>query len=310
MKKTKHFLGILINKHLQGNISPKEKKLLQGFMKKMYDKSEWQGDLMGNSDSVSFKIKKKLDNSINKKTIRIQTWIKYSAAASIALVLSLSIYVYSDVRAEETILTAVSQSNIDSLRLSDGSLIIMSPYSKIKYPKKFKNGRRDIELIKGNSFFEVTRNPESPFIVKSGDLITKVLGTSFNIFLTDSIIEVSVATGKVNVSTHNNEVELIPMERAVFSALNNKLSKQIIKNKKIYCWHCENLELENVALGDIAIILELRFGTKFNFQNPQLTSKVLTINISNKDTIDDIVEQINFITDFKLKRIANEIQVK
>ena len=57
----------------------------------------------------------------------------------------------------------------------------------------------------GEAFFEVSENPHKPFIVRSGNITTTALGTSFNIsnFPNDERITVSLATGKVKVEEVN-----------------------------------------------------------------------------------------------------------
>lgn len=84
--------------------------------------------------------------------------------------------------------------------LQDKSIVHLSPNSSISYPKVFDAHRREIQLT-GDAFFEITKDPEKPFLVYTGRLVTKVLGTSFWIKTKDQSqsIEVDVATGKVSV---------------------------------------------------------------------------------------------------------------
>src|SRR3546814_8870970 len=77
----------------------------------------------------------------------------------------------------------------------------------------------------GEAFFEVTPDASSPFVVYSGDLVTRVVGTSFNIkaYRDGTTDEVSVFTGKVSVSLPNRaagsetgELYLVKDEKEVF----------------------------------------------------------------------------------------------
>lgn len=88
--------------------------------------------------------------------------------------------------------------------LPDGSTVLLAPNSKVSYSvTAFEStGKREVSLV-GEAFFEVVGNPEMPFYVYVNGLVTKVLGTSFNVraFPDDQKVEVVVRTGRVTVFT-------------------------------------------------------------------------------------------------------------
>lgn len=116
-----------------------------------------------------------------------------------------------------------------SIRLTDGTQVWLSPSSTLEYPAVFAGNLREISLS-GEAFFEVAHDAQRPFIIHSGNIETKVLGTSFNIQAYDNQedISVTVVTGKVNVTdrTKVENVELIANERAVFHRHSTKLEKE------------------------------------------------------------------------------------
>ena len=63
--------------------------------------------------------------------------------------------------------------------LDDSSLVTLQPTAKIYYSVR-QFHKREI-FLEGDAFFNVTKNKEAPFYVYAGSLVTKVLGTSFNI---------------------------------------------------------------------------------------------------------------------------------
>lgn len=113
--------------------------------------------------------------------------------------------------------------------LPDGTAVWLSPSSTIEYPALFTGSLREVKLS-GEAFFEVAHDANHPFVIYSGNIETKVLGTSFNIQAYDNQeeINVTVVTGKVNV-THKNkleQVELVANERAVFYRKTTELIKE------------------------------------------------------------------------------------
>jgi len=85
--------------------------------------------------------------------------------------------------------------------LPDGSVVTVNSGSELSYSSDFENDR--LVKLKGQAFFEVTKDPEHPFRIMSGDITTKVLGTSFDVkaYEDDRDIHVAVMTGRVEVKS-------------------------------------------------------------------------------------------------------------
>lgn len=126
--------------------------------------------------------------------------------------------------------TVINNFNIPShLILPDGSSVILQPQSEISYPTQFSDHHREV-ILRGDAFFEVVKNPNSPFTVHAGKIKTKVLGTSFRIATKQGSnkVLVSVKTGKVAVYTdtptkNNTEAETILHQNQQALFLNNEI---------------------------------------------------------------------------------------
>ena len=117
-----------------------------------------------------------------------------------------------------------------NIKLPDGTEVWLSPSSIIEYPASFTGkDLREINLS-GEGFFEVAHDPQHPFIIHSGNIETRVVGTSFNIQAYDNQeeINVMVVTGKVNVTNRAKveNVELVANQRAVFYRNTTTLVKE------------------------------------------------------------------------------------
>jgi transmembrane sensor len=130
----------------------------------------------------------------------------------------------------------------DTVRLPDGSLVILDPMAIVRYSDHFSGPKREVYL-EGNAFFKVTRNPRLPFYVYSNNIVTQVLGTSFFVKtspLTKSV-EVSVQTGKVAVyeygretvqERHNEEssgVILKPNQKVIYNATDHHFRTTLVE---------------------------------------------------------------------------------
>ena len=97
------------------------------------------------------------------------------------------------------------------IQLPDSSIVELKPNAEISYSKKWDAQKREVHLT-GEAFFEVIKDSKRPFYVYGGEIVTKVLGTSFSVNAPKEAesIEVSVRTGKVSVyegAKENNVVQ-------------------------------------------------------------------------------------------------------
>lgn len=122
--------------------------------------------------------------------------------------------------------------------LADGSSVILAPGSSLRYPTFFKGNTRSVSL-QGEAFFEVSKDAKHPFFVASGNLVTRVVGTSFTIKAYNGTKEyrVIVNTGKVLVSQQNNNskqannlqaksIAVIPNQQVIYNTSQKSMVKE------------------------------------------------------------------------------------
>ncbi len=66
------------------------------------------------------------------------------------------------------------------ISLSDGTMVVLNSGSKLVFPADFTEKTREVYLV-GEGYFEVSKNPQKPFIVKTDKMDIRVLGTKFNV---------------------------------------------------------------------------------------------------------------------------------
>jgi ferric-dicitrate binding protein FerR (iron transport regulator) len=84
--------------------------------------------------------------------------------------------------------------------LPDGSTVNLNSESTISYPEGFSLARRVVHL-EGEAFFDVAKDTDKPFVVKTRNLKIRALGTSFNVRAYEGTgeVRIALATGKVEV---------------------------------------------------------------------------------------------------------------
>lgn len=130
--------------------------------------------------------------------------------------------------------------------LPDGTNVWLNAASSLKYPVKFEEQVRRVEL-RGEAYFEVskvtsTHETKIPFIVDAPSQSVEVLGTRFNInsYEDEAGVKTTLLEGSVRVSVKQDEARsevsllLIPDQQAVLSG--GKLILQKVKAKEMVAW--------------------------------------------------------------------------
>jgi transmembrane sensor len=181
------------------------------------------------------------------------------------------------------------------LVLDDGSQITLKPNGKLRYAKQFNGAIREVYLD-GEAFFKVKRDTQRPFIVYSNELVTKVLGTSFNVkaYKDDKEITVAVKSGKVSVSANvgqqNNNVRgqqsvvLTPNQEAVYNRVHESVSKRLVEKPEIILPvpTLFKMQYDGTPVAKIFEVLEENYGVDIQFEAETLKDCVLTTSMSDE----------------------------
>lgn len=196
--------------------------------------------------------------------------------------------------------------------LPDGSKVWLNAESTIKFPVPFPKDSRNVDLM-GEAFFDVAKNPEQPFVVHSGNVDVKVLGTRFNYkaFKEDNTIEVVLEEGKIALSLNNHsgtkEAVLKPGDRAVIEKASGetKISNQRIN--KYIAWHTGKLVFENTPMSDVALMLERWYGIEVIVQDKEIMNYRFTTTFDN-ESLFQVIELLGLSSPIRFKYIPATIK--
>jgi ferric-dicitrate binding protein FerR (iron transport regulator) len=144
-------------------------------------------------------------------------WYKIAAAV---LLVAVSGWIITRFIGNDTDVSYQTASNTMTVKLPDGSQVILNRDSELSYSASFGDENRTI-ILKGEAFFDVTPNPDKPFIIQANDAHIEVVGTSFNVLAYDSMheVEVVVQSGVVKLSgaDRKEEVKLQAGDKGIYS---------------------------------------------------------------------------------------------
>ncbi len=260
-----------ILKSFEGRLSEKEQAELSGWLS-LSEENRQQYKELQKTYNISEKLKVDFEpdaakalEEVNRKiyskgTIR---FVWQAAAAVVLLVLATQVILRTQSNYNWNKITALQQQTVF---LPDSSKVILAKNAELKYPEIFKGNNRNVILI-GTAYFEITKNHNKPFHIKTQNTKIEVLGTKFLVEDDLSNFEkVSVDEGKVAFSTGSvfsrQKVILTKNEIGTWNAKNRRLSEQINPEQNSNAWLSGRLSFSNLPLSEVLTTLENHFNLK------------------------------------------------
>ena len=318
-------LNKLFDKYQNNQCTAEELRTVEDFLSSFQNNNQWNKEVHGDQNEVENRILQKIERNLdpNTKKSKSRKFISSASllvAASISALLVLSILVYSNDHKEvdksevSTIIRKAGKGQKYSIVLADGTKVKLNSESTLVFPEKFTNYTREVELV-GEAFFEVTENPDKPFIVKTKKLTTEVLGTSFNVRAFEKKKSVvTVVTGKVKVSTNQYEkltsesILLLPEEQGYIDLVSNKLTKSNIELEKVISWKNNTIVFDHVSMREAADILERWYDVKITFEKSSIKECLILRSSYKNESLENVLKSLKFIQGIDY-RIADNKEV-
>ncbi|MBI2239643.1 MAG: FecR domain-containing protein [Magnetospirillum gryphiswaldense] len=141
---------------------------------------------------------------------------------------------------------------VRTVTLADGSQVILAPDSAIAV--SMTDTQRIVDLLRGEAFFQVRRDPDRPFTARAGDSSARVLGTAFNVRRQADSAEISVAEGSVLVSRGESSHRLVAGEW-VSTAHADLADHGTVAVELVGPWRYGQLVVKDQRLADVVDIL-------------------------------------------------------
>ena len=186
------------------------------------------------------------------------------------------------------------------MSLPDGSLVWLNAASTLCYNNEFGVSNRDLTL-QGEGYFEISKNPELPLIVTSGNVKVRVLGTKFNVqnYQDDDEIRVALLEGSIDFSDsrYDKSIVMKPNQLITCNKRTGVLTLKDINAEYANSWIYGDVFFNEEKLGTIAKVLERAFDVAIHFENDDLKNLIfygdITIEADNIVQIMDIMAATN-----------------
>ncbi|MGJ1228091.1 FecR family protein [Sphingobacterium siyangense] len=193
------------------------------------------------------------------------------------------------------------------ITLSDGTKVWLNSNSSLKYPSAFSASERRVEL-KGEAYFEVSKNKQKPFIVETSLQKVEVLGTKFNINAYDdeSSTQTSLAEGSVRVSCKNNTTLLKPGQQSTLTDQN--IAVRSINLDQVLDWKNGDFNFSNNNLKEIMRKISRWYNIEVIFEGP-ISQETYVAQISRKKRLNDVLRALQLSGSIKYSIRNNKLYI-
>jgi len=166
-----------------------------------------------------------------------------------------------------------------TITLTDGTRVTLAPQSVLRVVPPLNGATRTVALV-GEAYFEVHGKSDAPFVVRTGAVATRVLGTTFSVryYITDPRVQVAVTTGKVVVSALTRQHPTITLTAGAVGAVTDSMAVLISVDSaaQYTAWTAGQLHFYRVPITDVLATLTRWYGYQFRLADPALSDHRLT----------------------------------
>lgn len=319
----------LMNRYLSGEASDAEEEELGQLVEKGFEKrfQEWL-EAEQRTDSGTAKLSDKARREIlshifdskHPKTRRMPIW--WGWAAAVLFILGGATWLAILDRQPEQIQLSRSQpvpqesgwrvvKGKQFLNLPDGSSVLMNENSELSYsPASFQGASREVEL-KGEAYFDITHNPKKPFLVKTGTVVTRVLGTSFNVNMNQNKVVVTVTRGLVEVGRKDQVYAKIrPDQQITVNTETEQYNTASVNAGKETAWKNAHLVLDNMDLEKAGQMIGTHYGVKLVFTRDQVKKCRITASFLNDEDLDTVLTVLSKMIGASYKKEGDTVTVE
>ncbi|MBK0023874.1 FecR family protein [Ochrobactrum sp. S46] len=207
---------------------------------------------------------------------RRSRWVPQALAAAAIVFVTVGVWQLPNIRLKWQADYVSATGEKTTVTLPDGSIMILNTASAVSL--HFEDGRRTVNLLQGEAFFDVQHDAEHPFRVAGGYGDVKVKGTAFSVRRTEEETEVVLERGHVDVSClcdGDAQAELRPGQSIV--ATSRALSPiQNVDAQRKLAWREGRIIFDNIQLGTVLDELRRYYRGKVLVTESRINKLVVT----------------------------------
>ena len=176
--------------------------------------------------------------------------------------------------------------------LPDGSRVLMNSDSELHFPIRFSGNTREVTL-RGEAYFEVTTNAQKPFIVHTGELSVRALGTSFNVnaYTKNKAVSTTLETGKIEVFYAQQVYPVSPGEQFYLDKEEGEATVKAVDTELYTSWRKGYYTFTQISLEEILSTLSLWYDVEVTYQHEQFKKLRFTGKLKRFEEIQNLLNK-------------------
>lgn len=232
-------------------------------------------------------------------SIKIRRFTIFSRLAAVFLVLILAAGgLYQFYPFSKQVRQFTKYGEIRTLRLPDGSQVILNGNSQIAYDNNWKDAPIRLVYLTGEAYFKVVHTKDHrKFRVKTAENFSvDVLGTQFSVLNRKSGTRVVLSEGKVRCNLDEKQKQVLVLNPGDLVEFTKKPSEYILKSVEpaLYSsWKDRRLILKNTSLRQISDMLTETYGLRIVTDEPELLEREVSgsVPMNNVQTLLEGISQ-------------------
>lgn len=235
-----------------------------------------------------------------------RAWYWLGRIAAVMAIALTGLWFYTSNTKEVYVVRVTQSQQIDTVALPDGSEVVLSENSEIKYSNKFTKEQRDFYLTKGKAFFKIQKDATHPFKVKMGESEVLVVGTSFNINFTSQQIDLDVKTGKVLFSPYEDGASsvLTKGQALTYNIQGKQLTTRLSQNAD--AWLTKELTFVDTPLDEVCKQLSVYYKVNISLKEGKGSNKKLNATFTNQ-SLENVLVLLNETYNIEIRKKNNQI---
>ncbi|WP_164111887.1 MULTISPECIES: FecR family protein [Sphingobacterium] len=181
------------------------------------------------------------------------------------------------------------------ITLPDGTKVWLNAATTIKYPSRFTQQERRVELD-GEAYFEVAKKEKQMFVVSSHEQEIKVLGTQFNVsaYREDQLVKTTLLEGSVRVRNNytNQSIKLSPGQQSVILSNDSKIDLEIADVEEVTAWKNGYFKFNNESIESIMRKVARWYDIEIQYQDLIDAEQVFSGRVSKGETLSSVLESL------------------
>jgi transmembrane sensor len=185
------------------------------------------------------------------------------------------------------------------LLLADGTQAWLNSGASITYPTRFEKKNRKV-AVKGEVYFEVSKNANKPFLVNVGYTTIRVLGTQFNVKCLDATNEVytTLLEGAVEVTTSKEVFKLTPGHQSISNGNSGKIVSSVIDVRSVLDWKSGYFRFSDDDIHSVLNKLSVWYDIQ-GYTLKEETKDRFTGSVQRTKNLSDLLKQLEKVSDYK-----------